>query len=87
VDDHWLVKVADFGLSKIKALFEDTSSIVGTPAWTAPEVLRGLQYDEKADVYSFGIILWVCDPSNNCFFWQFHKYLYSSGVINVSEAI
>uniref|UniRef100_A0A7S4UIN4 Protein kinase domain-containing protein n=2 Tax=Paramoeba aestuarina TaxID=180227 RepID=A0A7S4UIN4_9EUKA len=58
VDSNWLVKVADFGLSKIKDFFEETSSLVGTPAWTAPEVLRGDRYDEKADVYSFGIILW-----------------------------
>ena len=39
VDSNWLVKVADFGLSKIKDYYEETSSIVGTPAWTAPEVL------------------------------------------------
>ncbi len=24
----------------------------------APEVITGTQYDEKADVYSFGIIVW-----------------------------
>ena len=30
----------------------------GTPAWTAPEVLRGEMYSEKADLYSFGIIMW-----------------------------
>eukprot|EP00009_Paramoeba_aestuarina_P014593 CAMPEP_0201540094 /NCGR_PEP_ID=MMETSP0161_2-20130828/70761_1 /ASSEMBLY_ACC=CAM_ASM_000251 /TAXON_ID=180227 /ORGANISM="Neoparamoeba aestuarina, Strain SoJaBio B1-5/56/2" /LENGTH=478 /DNA_ID=CAMNT_0047947541 /DNA_START=1302 /DNA_END=2738 /DNA_ORIENTATION=- len=58
VDSNWLVKVADFGLSTIKDYYEETSSIVGTPAWTAPEVLKGEKYNEKADVYSFGIILW-----------------------------
>jgi len=30
----------------------------GTPQWMAPEVLRNDPYDHKADVYSFGIVLW-----------------------------
>lgn len=30
----------------------------GTPAWTAPEVLRNEKYTKKCDVYSFGIVLW-----------------------------
>lgn len=31
---------------------------VGTPEWTAPEVLKGEAFNEKADVYSFGVIMW-----------------------------
>ncbi|DAZ98575.1 TPA: hypothetical protein N0F65_005759 [Lagenidium giganteum] len=30
---------------------------VGTLAWIAPEVLSGERYTEKADIYSFGVIL------------------------------
>ena len=30
----------------------------GSPAWSAPEVLRGEAYNEKADVFSYGIVLW-----------------------------
>ena len=30
----------------------------GTPAYTSPEILRNFRYNEKADVYSFGILLW-----------------------------
>ena len=30
-------------------------SIVGTPYWMAPELIRGLAYDGKIDVWSTGI--------------------------------
>ncbi|GLE09946.1 hypothetical protein PINS_up021891 [Pythium insidiosum] len=30
---------------------------VGTILWSAPEVLEGKRYDEKADIFSFGIVL------------------------------
>jgi len=57
VDENWTVKVADFGFARIK---EDNATMTrcGTPAWTAPEVIRGEKYDEKADVHSFGVIMW-----------------------------
>ncbi|ETK77386.1 hypothetical protein L915_16347 [Phytophthora nicotianae] len=30
---------------------------VGTPYWTAPEILEGKRYTEQADLYSFGVVL------------------------------
>jgi len=30
----------------------------GTVAWTAPEIFDGSHYTEKADVFSYGVILW-----------------------------
>lgn len=57
VDLHLNAKVADFGLSRLKE--EDIGmTACGTPAWTAPEIVRMEQYDEKVDVYSFGIVMW-----------------------------
>ena len=32
-------------------------SVVGNPYWMAPELLNGKSYDEKADVFSYGIVL------------------------------
>jgi len=57
VTKDWKSTIADFGLTKIKdkAML---STRCGSPAWSAPEVLRGEPYDEKADVFSFGIVLW-----------------------------
>ncbi|XP_053334883.1 LIM domain kinase 1 isoform X1 [Clarias gariepinus] len=32
-------------------------TIVGNPYWMAPEMIRGISYDERVDIFSFGIIL------------------------------
>ncbi|KAF0887553.1 hypothetical protein E2562_002278 [Oryza meyeriana var. granulata] len=59
VDKNWTVKVADFGLSRLKReTFITTKTGKGTPQWMAPEVLRNEPSDEKSDVYSYGVILW-----------------------------
>jgi serine/threonine protein kinase len=58
VDENWNVKVADFGFARIK---EENATMTrcGTPCWTAPEIIRGEKnYDERADLFSFGIIMW-----------------------------
>lgn len=34
-----------------------TMTSVGTPLYCAPEIARGDNYDEKVDVYSFGLVL------------------------------
>ena len=56
VDHNWVVKVADFGMSQIKG--SASGGIFGSPFYMAPEMLLEKGYDEKVDVYSFGIVLW-----------------------------
>ncbi|XP_038991519.1 serine/threonine-protein kinase EDR1-like [Hibiscus syriacus] len=59
VDKNWVVKVCDFGLSRMKHhTFLSSKSTAGTPQWMAPEVVRNEPANEKCDVYSFGVILW-----------------------------
>jgi len=60
LDESYTTKVADFGLSRIKAHRKSSSMTgnCGTVQWMAPEVLANESYAEPADVYSFGIILW-----------------------------
>jgi sterile alpha motif and leucine zipper-containing kinase AZK len=57
IDEKWNCKVADFGMSRVKFLTEKMTR-VGTPQWMAPEVLRQESYSEKADVWSFGVVMW-----------------------------
>lgn len=54
------VRISDFGLSRRNASGPGQAMLTycGTPAYLAPEVVRQERYTEKADVYSFGIILW-----------------------------
>lgn len=59
-DNSYTAVVGDFGLAeKIpnKLAEGEKLSVVGSPFWMAPEVLRDEPYNEKADVFSYGIIL------------------------------
>jgi serine/threonine protein kinase len=60
VDDKWRVKIADFGLARVRQSTQVSakSEFHGTPEWMAPEMLRAENYDERADTYSFGVVLW-----------------------------
>ena len=51
-------QVADFGISTLKPQHTQTMTVVGSPIYTAPEVLGEGKYSEKADVYSFGMTLY-----------------------------
>lgn len=61
IANNWQVKICDFGLARYRKRFsleDDSKGKIGTPHWMAPETLRGEKYEEAADVYSFGVILW-----------------------------
>ena len=63
VMEHWQVKICDFGLARgmpevlSPGDSAEMSTGVGTPGFVAPEVLTGSKYNEKIDVYSFGMLL------------------------------
>ncbi|KOO29208.1 serine threonine protein kinase [Chrysochromulina tobinii] len=58
LDEHGVAKVADFGLSHIKKETAVITARMGSPQWTAPEILRGQPHDESADTYSFGVLMY-----------------------------
>jgi len=52
------VKIADFGYAaQLKAEQAKRTTIVGTPYWMAPELIRGQEYTYKVDVWSLGIMV------------------------------
>jgi formylglycine-generating enzyme required for sulfatase activity len=55
-----VVKIADFGISKIagESGMTMTGTAVGTPAYCSPEQGRGEQVDPRADLYSLGVVFY-----------------------------
>ena len=55
-DGH--VKVMDFGIARSLETNTQTVTLIGTPAYMAPEQARGQRTDHRADIYSFGLMLY-----------------------------
>ncbi|GMH40072.1 hypothetical protein BSKO_07976 [Bryopsis sp. KO-2023] len=58
LDEHGNVKIGDFGVARIMAMGGCMTAETGTYRWMAPEVIEHRPYDCKADVFSFGVLLW-----------------------------
>jgi len=68
------VKLIDFGLARMLENANPTSNEryamsgeTGSLRYMAPEVAEGLPYNHKADVYSFGVILWEMNAGKRPF--------------------
>jgi serine/threonine protein kinase len=59
IDGQGNVKIMDFGIARsMEAGTRLTGSMVGTPAYMAPEQVAGKPVDYRTDIYSLGLILY-----------------------------
>ena len=59
ITDKGEVKIVDFGLAKLAGeKLTESISTKGTIAYMAPEVIRGLPEDHRADLWSLGVVLY-----------------------------
>jgi calcium-dependent protein kinase len=65
-DENSPIKVIDFGMSKRFDSKHFMSEKVGTAYYISPEVLQG-KYDEKCDIWSAGVILYIIICGYPCF--------------------
>ncbi len=62
IDDTGLVKIVDFGVAAAQqqgdTQLTKTGYVIGSPKYMAPEQILGKKVDERADVYSLGVLLY-----------------------------
>jgi serine/threonine-protein kinase len=62
IDDKGLVKIVDFGVAAAHkegdTQLTKTGYVIGSPKYMAPEQILGRKVDERADIYSLGVILY-----------------------------
>ena len=64
-----LVKVCDFGVAKLQApegQWGQMTAQAGTKHWMAPEMWTSSRYDEKVDVFSYAMVLWLVVAVASC---------------------
>ncbi|OHT10126.1 SNF1-related protein kinase catalytic subunit alpha KIN11 [Tritrichomonas foetus] len=59
LDKYGNIRIIDFGLSNVFTLANPKlSTACGSPAYAAPEMIKGQQYTNAADIWSSGILLY-----------------------------
>jgi len=53
------IKIADFGFAKKVTGSKCLMTQCGTPGYVAPEILHGVPYGTKSDIWSLGVIIYI----------------------------
>ena len=68
ISKDYKIKIGDFGISKILKDSDYTNSnYIGTLGYMAPELLSKEKYNNKADIWSLGCIIYELCTLNACF--------------------
>ncbi|XP_012867565.1 PREDICTED: leucine-rich repeat serine/threonine-protein kinase 1 isoform X1 [Dipodomys ordii] len=57
VKEHVNIKLSDYGISR-QSFHEGALGVEGTPGYQAPEIRPRIVYDEKVDMFSYGMVLY-----------------------------
>ncbi|XP_014773599.1 serine/threonine-protein kinase Nek8 isoform X1 [Octopus bimaculoides] len=53
-----IVKIGDFGISKVLSSKSKAYTVVGTPCYLSPELCSGMPYNQKSDIWALGCVLY-----------------------------
>jgi len=53
-----IAKIMDFGISKAAGSMTHSGQVLGTPNYMSPEQVKGHDLDGRADLFSFGVVLY-----------------------------
>ncbi|HEY0703143.1 MAG TPA: protein kinase [Candidatus Acidoferrales bacterium] len=68
IDTSGNLKIMDFGIARsMEAVTRQTGTMVGTPAYMAPEQVSGSPVDYRTDIYSLGLMLYEMFTGNPAF--------------------
>jgi serine/threonine protein kinase len=71
--DYRIVKLADFGFAtKLTEQTARVKSLVGTPHWMAPEIIRGEDYNQSVDIWALGVVA-IEMAEGNPPYWEFDR--------------
>jgi len=56
--DQNILKIGDFGISKVLTSKSKASTVIGTPNYISPERCEGKPYNKKSDIWALGCILY-----------------------------
>eukprot|EP01067_Filipodium_phascolosomae_P009054 Filipodium_phascolosomae@DN7980_c0_g1_i1.p1 len=68
------ITIIDFGLASYVPP-TITGRTAGTIGYIAPELLQGNSYDTKADIFSTGVIMFLCITGTHPFYKQLQRYI------------
>ena len=97
--EDFIVKLTDYGISKQVSLKTTVQTFTGTRYTMAPEIMEGLKYNNKCDLWSIGVIMYQLAFNEFPYFGQTevvllknikkfeHEKLKKSGDVNLDDLI